>query len=83
MGQGGVEDHVHLLFDLRATHRLCDVVREIKKASTRWVHAEIGVSKFAWQEPYAAFRVVWRGIPVVQRYIEDQHIIMDDRTATS
>jgi putative transposase len=72
MGQGGIEDHVHLLFGLRATHRLCDVVREIKKASTRWVHAEIGVSKFAWQESYAAFTVDWRGIPVVQRYIENQ-----------
>jgi REP element-mobilizing transposase RayT len=72
MGQGGIEDHVHLLFGLRGTHRLCDTVREIKKASTRWVHAEIGVRSFAWQESYAAFTVDWRGIPTVQRYIKNQ-----------
>lgn len=72
MGQGGVADHVHLLFGLRATHRLCDVVREIKKASTRWVHDEIGLSSFLWQESYAAFTVDWRGIPILQRYIANQ-----------
>jgi len=27
---GGVEDHVHLLIGLRATHRLADVLKEIK-----------------------------------------------------
>jgi REP element-mobilizing transposase RayT len=72
MGQGGVDDHVHLLFGLRATHRLCDTIRETKKASTRWVHAEIGVASFAWQESYAAFTVDWRGIPIVRRYIANQ-----------
>jgi REP element-mobilizing transposase RayT len=38
---GGVEDHVHLLVGLRATHRLADVLRELKSASSRWVHTEI------------------------------------------
>jgi len=32
----GVADHVHILLGLRATHRLADVVREVKKASSRW-----------------------------------------------
>lgn len=72
LGQGGIEDHVHLLFGLRATHRLCDVVREIKKASTRWVRAEIGLGFFLWQGGYAAFTVDWRGVAVVQRYIANQ-----------
>jgi putative transposase len=72
LGQGGIEDHVHLLFGLRATHRLCDVVREIKKASSRWVHTEIGLDSFQWQESYAAFAVDWRGVPIVQRYIANQ-----------
>ena len=72
MGQGGIADHVHLLFGLRATHRLCDIVREIKKASCRWVHHEIGLDSFLWQESYAAFTVDWRGVPIVQRYIANQ-----------
>jgi REP element-mobilizing transposase RayT len=72
MGQGGVDDHVHLLFGRRATHRLSDTIREIKKASTRWVLAEIGVALFAWQESYAAFTVGWPGVPIVRRYIANQ-----------
>lgn len=30
---GGVEDHVHLLVGLKATHKLSDFMRELKKAS--------------------------------------------------
>ncbi len=47
---GGIEDHVHLLLGLRATHCLADVLREIKKVSSRWVHEEVRMPKFAWQE---------------------------------
>ena len=47
---GGVSDHVHLLIGLRATHRLADVIRELKAVSSGWVHNEIGIRSFAWQE---------------------------------
>jgi REP element-mobilizing transposase RayT len=30
-GIGGIADHVHLLMGLKATHRLSDVMRELKK----------------------------------------------------
>ena len=32
-GVGGWVDHIHVLFDLRPTHAIPDVVRELKKAS--------------------------------------------------
>jgi putative transposase len=35
---GGVEDHVHLVFSLKATHCLADVMRDVKSISSRWVH---------------------------------------------
>lgn len=54
---GGISDHVHLLVGLKATHRLADVVREIKSVSSRWIHDEIGARHFAWQEGYGAFTV--------------------------
>jgi REP element-mobilizing transposase RayT len=54
---GGVADHVHLLVGLRATHRLCDVLEEIKRESSKWVHRELGLAEFAWQEGYAAITV--------------------------
>ena len=51
-GVGGVADHVHLLVGLKATHCLSDVMRELKKASSIWVHKEVGLRSFAWQEGY-------------------------------
>src|SRR5262252_352095 len=75
-GVGGVADHVHLLVGLKATHCLADVLRELKKASSVWVHEQIGVPTFAWQEGYAAFTVSAPARPAVQQYItnqEEQH----------
>src|SRR2546430_16600475 len=71
-GVGGVADHVHLLIGLRATHCLADVLREVKKASSAWVHEKIGLPTFAWQERYAAFTVSATGRKAVQSYIANQ-----------
>jgi putative transposase len=71
-GVGGVADHVHLLVGLRATHCLADVMRELKKASSAWVHQEIKLREFAWQEGYAAFTVSPTSRPAVQKYIANQ-----------
>lgn len=71
-GVGGVDDHVHLLVGLRATHTLADVLRELKKASSVWVHEQIGLCSFAWQEGYAAFTVGATARPAVREYITNQ-----------
>ena len=54
---GGTNDHVHLLIGLRATHCLADVVRDLKAASSRWMHEEIGKRSATWQDGYGAFTV--------------------------
>src|SRR5215831_19329728 len=69
---GGVSDHVHLLIGLRATHQLADVMRELKSVSSKWVHDEIGVRSFAWQEGYGAFTVSASERRAVRHYIEQQ-----------
>ena len=71
-GVGGVVDHVHLLIGLKATHCLADVMRELKKASSVWVHEQIGLRSFAWQEGYAAFTVSAPARQSVRRYISNQ-----------
>jgi REP element-mobilizing transposase RayT len=71
-GVGGMADHVHLLVGLKATHCLADFMRELKKASSVWVHDEIGMRPFAWQEGYAAFTVSASARTAVQRYIANQ-----------
>jgi hypothetical protein len=68
----GVSDHVHLLIGLGATHRLADVLRELKAISSLWVHNEIGIRNFAWQEGYGAFTVSASQRETVRRYIKQQ-----------
>jgi REP element-mobilizing transposase RayT len=69
---GGVADHVHLLIGLNATHRLSDVMREIKSVSSRWVHDEAGAALFSWQEGYGAFTAGAPQCPAVKEYIARQ-----------
>ncbi len=71
-GIGGVEDHVHLLIGLRPTHCISDVMRELKKSSSQWVHDEIGLKEFQWQEGYAVFSIGATTRPRVKAYIANQ-----------
>ena len=68
---GGVEDHVHILASLGATHRLADFMRELKKASSVW-SAENHEPAFAWQDGYSAFSVSPTQRDLVRRYIARQ-----------
>lgn len=69
---GGVSDHVHMLVGLKATHTLADVLREIKSVSSGWVHDDVGMKSFAWQEGYGAFTVSASQLEIVRTYIEQQ-----------
>jgi putative transposase len=69
---GGIADHVHLLLALKSTHCLADVVRELKKASSAWVHETIGDRTFKWQDGYAAFTVSATVRDAVRKYISNQ-----------
>jgi REP element-mobilizing transposase RayT len=77
---GGTNDHVHVLAGFRATHCIADVVKDIKVATSKWVHNEIGDQAFGWQGGYAAITVSPSQIPRVKRYIANQ---MELHSATS
>lgn len=68
---GGWGDHVHILAGLKATHTLAEVVRQIKRGSSAWIHRH-GVNKFEWQDGYGAFTVSPSQLTKVQRYIANQ-----------
>jgi len=72
---GGTADHTHMLVGLRATHCLADVLREIKRSSSQWVHETLGVAEFSWQDGYGAFTVSASSIGAVMRYIlrQEEH----------
>ena len=69
---GGVADHVHLLIGAKTTHRVCDIVRELKKSATEWVHQTIQFEPFQWQEGYAVFTVSPGARASVSAYIQNQ-----------
>ena len=69
---GGVEDHVHLLVGLKPTHTVSDVIRDLKKSSSAWIHDHLGSRKFAWQEGYGGFTVSQSNLDAVSRYIAEQ-----------
>ena len=71
-GVGGTTDHVHLLVSLKSTHCLADFMRELKKASSVWMHDVGGWRGFAWQEGYCALTVSPSGRDGVRAYIARQ-----------
>ena len=69
---GGIDDHVHLLVGLRATHRLDYVLRDIKADSSSWVHTVVGQKKFEWQRGYLGLTVSPSQIEHVRAYVLNQ-----------
>ena len=69
---GGVADHVHVLANLKPTHCLADILRDIKSGSSRWIHEEIQNNMFGWQDGYGAFTVGSSEIESIKQYIQNQ-----------
>ena len=55
-----------------STHRLADVLRDVKQKSSEWFHEATRRSAFAWQEGYGAFTVSRSNVGRVQAYIRNQ-----------
>jgi putative transposase len=66
---GGTGDHIHIAAGLRATHCLADVMREVKSESSRWIHEELRLAGFAWQEGYGAFTFAAPDLEAVRSYV--------------
>ena len=69
---GGTGDHVHVFAGLRATHCVADVMQRLKSVSSKWVHDELRLAGFAWQEGYGAFTVGASSIEAVRSYVLHQ-----------
>jgi putative transposase len=70
---GGVEDHVHMLFQLGRTITIADSVGKIKSTSSNWVNQARGLpNEFHWQAGYAVFSVSQSNVEAVREYIRRQ-----------
>ena len=70
---GGVEDHLHVLISIEPTLTICDLVRDLKVCSTKWIN-EQGYLKqpFQWQKGYAAFSCDYTRKKQIINYILNQ-----------
>jgi len=70
---GGMPDHVHILFGMRPTQSLSDLMQDIKGSSSLWINKKQFVrGKFSWQEGYGAFSYGKSQIDSVAKYIQQQ-----------
>ena len=70
---GGPADHVHLLLRWRPNGSVSDSVRDIKSASSGWIHKNFpDKSDFQWQDGFGAFSVSHSQSGRLTRYILNQ-----------
>jgi REP-associated tyrosine transposase len=70
---GGMEDHIHILFELSKTESPMDVVKKIKANSSKWIKKKHPTcEKFSWQKGYGVYSVGQSTYKSVSRYIENQ-----------
>ena len=70
---GGMPDHVHILFGMRASESLSDLMKAVKGESSEWINKRKFVrSRFSWQGGYGAFSYSKSQLNNVVKYINSQ-----------
>jgi len=72
LGIGGMEDHAHILLSLPSSISIAAAMREIKSASSFWMHNTCAKVDFEWQEGYGAFSIGWTQVSATLAYIARQ-----------
>jgi len=69
----GMPDHIHILFGLRPSQSISDLMQDIKGSSSKWINDKKLVrGKFSWQEGYGAFSYSNSEVPDIIQYIINQ-----------
>ncbi len=69
----GVADHIHILFGMRPTQSLSDLMKQVKQDSSKWINKQGLVNgKFSWQSGFGAFSYSKSEVPKIIRYIKNQ-----------
>jgi putative transposase len=71
----GMTDHLHILFGMRPTQSLSDLMQDVKGSSSKWINDHKPVKgHFEWQEGYGAFSYSKSQLPLIINYIQNQEI---------
>jgi len=69
----GMPDHIHILFGMRPTQSLSDLMKQVKQDSSKWINNKKFVDgKFSWQAGFGAFSYSKSELPNVINYIKNQ-----------
>lgn len=80
---GGIDNHIHVLFDYNTQTPLPDLIREVKIATTKFINDNrLLPFRFAWQKGYSCFSHSPSQLKTVSNYIENQSIHHKGRTLT-
>jgi REP element-mobilizing transposase RayT len=78
---GGMPDHIHVLFGMRPTQSVSDLLQDIKGSSSFRINKKQFVrGKFSWQEGYGAFSYGKSQVNNVIDYIKKQEVHHKKRT---
>jgi putative transposase len=70
---GGVADHVHILCRLSKTLEIANLIRDLKRDSSKWIkEANPELNNFHWQNGYGAFSTSPSHVPKLKEYIHSQ-----------
>jgi putative transposase len=77
----GMPDHIHILFGMRPTQSLSDLMQDIKGSSSKWINnKKLCSGRFSWQEGYGAFSYSKSDVQNVINYIRNQENHHSDKT---
>jgi len=70
---GGVDDHIHLLVNLKPTKSIAELMKSVKGSCSKWINEQKFISRrFSWQEGYGVFTVSESQSDPVRAYIRNQ-----------
>lgn len=71
----GMPDHIHILFGLRPSQSIAELMQDVKGGSSKWINdRKLVQGKFSWQEGYGAFSYSKAEVPTIIQYIVDQTV---------
>ena len=71
----GMPDHLHILFGLRPSQSISDLMQDIKGSSSKWINEKRFLAgRFSWQEGYGAFSYSRKEVKSIIQYINNQQI---------
>ena len=80
---GGIENHIHILFDLNPRHTLMDIMRDLKRESSKWMKSSGLFPAFeGWGKEYFACGLSHDGLNQVIEYIKNQRSHHCDKNIT-